>query len=98
MGILYVISHSPFKRRDSVFHVRMAQKGDAIIFIQNGVVAAKACPPEYKKDCEEAEARGVKLYFLKEDLIARGIDFEGKETVDYDGFLDLIEKMDRVAH
>ncbi len=98
MGRLFIISTSPFKRRESKTHVYLARKGDSVIFIQNGVYIALNMPEDLKVQIEEKKKEGVEFYALKEDMQARGVkEFFGK-VVDYDGFLDLIEKHDKVIH
>ena len=98
MGRLFIISTSPFKRLESKTNIYLARKGDSVIFIQNGVYVALNIPTDLKEGIEKKKAEGVEFYALKEDMEARGVkEFFGK-VVDYDGFLDLIEKHDKVIH
>ncbi|RKY99334.1 MAG: sulfurtransferase complex subunit TusB [Candidatus Hydrothermota bacterium] len=97
-SVLYIISQSPFKRRDGILYLKLAEADDAVIFIQNGVYAKRAMPTEMKSALEDAVKRGVKVYFLKEDLEARGLSSEGEDIIDYDGFLDLIESHSKIVH
>ena len=91
MGNLYMIIHSPYERKEVETLLSLAQKGDGIIFIKNGVFINKyeGCPGNYELD-------GVKLYALQEDLEARGISNWRYEVVDYDGFADLIMEYSKV--
>ncbi len=99
MKTLFVVSNSPFKRRDPLFYLKLADARDSVIFIQDGIYAAKGMPTEIKEEFEKAKQRGVNFYFLEEDLIARGFEHCCDEnTVDYDQFLELIENHDRVVH
>ncbi|MCR4434015.1 MAG: sulfurtransferase complex subunit TusB [Coprothermobacterota bacterium] len=98
MGYLFIFSVSPFKRNEIELHLKLAREGDSCIFIQNGVVACKGTPQSLKKLVEEKRSQGVSFYFLKEDLEARGIEHVWGNLVDYDGFLDLIERHEKIIH
>jgi len=98
MKILYIISQSPFKRRDPILYLRLAEAGDSVIFIQNGVYASRGMIGEMGEEFEEAKKRGVKFYFLKEDIEARGLSNCCENVVDYDGFLKLIKENEKVVH
>ncbi len=96
MGILFIVHRSPFQRNEVKLNLEMAKEGDGVLFIQDGVLMAKAIPPHIKELVERKEKEGVKFYFLEEDLKARGIDTDG-EKVTYDGFAELIFKYDKVV-
>ncbi len=98
MGRLFIVSTSPFKRTESRTHIYLARKDDGVIFIQNGVYVSLRIPDDLAEKIEEKKKEGVKFYALKEDLEARGIKTFFGEIVDYDGFLELIEKYDKVIH
>ena len=97
MSILHIISTSPTMRSSLQSCLRVAQKGNAIIFIEDAVMAVK-------KECVDElinNALGrIKLYVLKPDLKARGIKsdqlIEGIVSVDYHEFVRLTVKYDRV--
>ncbi len=97
MGTLFIVSNSCFKRRDFGIWLRVAQQGDTVIFIQNGVYASAGMPSELRELYEDAKRRGVRFCMLKEDLEARGLKPVG-DIVDYDGFLDLIESHSKIVH
>lgn len=97
MAVLFIISKSPFKRTEPLLYLKLAKQNDAVIFIQDGVIAAQGGPEEFRKELEEASGRGVEILFLKEDLEARGLQTD-KKVVDYDGFLNLIETKEKVVH
>lgn len=98
MGRLFIISNSPFKRMESRSLVHLTRKDDAVIFIQNGVYIALNIPKDLREKIEEKKKEGVKFYALYEDLEARGIKSFFGEIVNYDGFLELIEKYERIIH
>ncbi len=88
MSTLFIVSKSPYVRKDAEFFASLAHCNDKIIFIQDGVYAVQNLPKTIS--CAE-------FIFLREDCRARGIDCEGLCTVDYYGFLDLIEHCERVV-
>lgn len=98
MARLFIISTSPFKRREHNMHLYLARENDSIIFIQNGVYIACGMPEDLKSIIKEKKKQNVKFYALKEDMKARGIKKFFGEIVDYDGFLELIEKHDKIIH
>lgn len=97
--MLFVISRTVFDRREFDIDIELAEEGDGVIFIQDGVLIVKRVPEEITEIFERAKQRNVKFYALKEDLEARGVKpKEGFEVVDYDGFLDLIKKYDKAIN
>jgi len=77
--------------------LRVAEKGSAILLIEDGVYAAlkgtKASPA-----VQEAMKK-FKVYALTPDLEARGVQdrvLDGIETVDYGGFVDLVAEHNTV--
>jgi len=88
MSTLFIVSKSPFVRKDAEFLASLAHCGDKILFIQDGVYAAQNPP---------AAASCAEFVFLREDCLARGINCEHLNTVDYHGFLELVENCERVA-
>ena len=67
----------------------------ALLLIEDAVISAMQGAAG-KELLESLMAGGVKVYALTPDLEARGIGNErlmpGIETVDYDGFVGLVEK------
>jgi len=98
MAYLFIFSVSPFKRNDIELNLKLAQENDSCIFIQDGVVACKGMPEPLARLVEEKRGQGVNFYFLKEDMEARGIKHTWGDLVDYDGFLDLIERQEIIIH
>jgi tRNA 2-thiouridine synthesizing protein B len=71
----------------------------ARILIEDAVISAME-GASGKELIESLMAAGVKVYALSPDLEARGIEngrlMHGIETVDYDGFVGLVEKYEVV--
>ncbi len=90
MNVLYLITCSPFQRTEPYLDFELAEKGDAILFLQCGVNILKN-PGDTLKNLVE---KGVKIYAGEECLRARAIKSDDKnfEIVDYDGIADLILK------
>ncbi|MCJ7618129.1 MAG: sulfurtransferase complex subunit TusB [Desulfobacterales bacterium] len=85
MNTLYVISRSSFQRNEAFLDFKLAEKGDGVIFIQDGVLLLKN-PKNILRALKEKE---VEVFALKEDLNARGLITDIK-IVDYDSFADLL--------
>jgi tRNA 2-thiouridine synthesizing protein B len=94
---LFIASRSPWKAREVKTIAKLASPGDAVIFIQEGVYYACTLPEEIDADIQSLCSSGVSVYFLGPDLMARGLQ-ERENSVDYDGFLDLMELYENVFH
>lgn len=95
MQSLYLVSRSTFERTAWKLATGLAGPGDAICFIQDGVLAVKG-PKELADKLVELESAGVAVHFLEEDLEARGLSAPRGKVVDYDGFVELIENSKRM--
>lgn len=89
---LHTINKSPFESNILETCLRFVQKGDPILFIENGVYAVQA--KSRFSPLLESVRRSNPVYALQPDLSARGLTdvIDGVETVDYEGFVDLVEK------
>ena len=91
MSILHTVNKSPFERASLQSCLGHAQQGDAVLLIEDAVVAAIDGTAMAPKLADAANS--MKLYVLGPDLKARGLDparvVAGIEVVDYDGFVDL---------
>jgi sulfur relay protein TusB/DsrH len=98
-GTLYLISKSPNQKKDLATVFSLITPEDIVCFIQDGVYFSnkKSIPEDLSKELAKVENGGAKIFYLKPDIDARALNFEG-DTVDYDGLLDLIEKCDNVFH
>lgn len=96
--MLHIINKSPFHTSTLQSALKIAQPGDAVILIEDGVYAAT------KGSAVEAlvsDAAGtVKFHVLKPDADARGLGdrlLQGVAPVDYGGFVDLVAEH-RTSH
>jgi len=90
--LLHIVNKSPFKYRNLDTCVRVSEKEDPIILIEDGVYAAlKGSSLEglMKKTLEDHP-----VFAIRADLKARGVDniLEGVEVCDYSCFVDMVEK------
>jgi len=93
--MLHIVNKSPFERNALESCLGHAEKGSAVLLIEDGVYAAQAGTA--KSGMVTGKAGDLEFYVLKEDLAARGIAedrlSDGVKVVDYGGFVDLtIEK------
>ena len=95
--MLHIVNKSPYERNALESCLRLAQSGSALLLIEDGVYAAAkgtAVSPRI-----EAALKTVKIYALKSDLEARGMQnrvMDGVRLVDYGGFVDLVVEHDAV--
>lgn len=94
---LFIASRSPWKAGEVKTIARLASPDDAVIFIQEAVYHAGNVPEDVDASMQLLRDQNVSIYFLEPDLIARGLQ-KPENSVDYDGFLDLIEKYQNIFH
>ena len=88
--MLHIINKSPFQTSTLDSCLRMAQPGNALLLIEDGVYAAtagSAAESRMRQACTT-----LKVYALQPDMDARGVTgklIEGVKLVDYGGFVDL---------
>jgi tRNA 2-thiouridine synthesizing protein B len=88
--MLHIVNKSPFQTRTLDSCLRIAQPGDALLLIEDGVYGATlgtAAESAVRQACGS-----LKVYALQPDLEARGVAgklIEGITPVDYGGFVDL---------
>lgn len=91
MTTLHTVNKSPFERSNLEACLTHAQPGDAILLIEDGVIAALAGGSLEGKMSDAAKT--FKVHVLGPDLAARGLDpariVAGITVVDYAGFVDL---------
>lgn len=97
MSTLFILSHAPHSDPGQARTVDLARGGDGILLIEDGVYAAAPIEHPLSTALKAALERGATLYALKPDLDARGIATD-LETVDYAGFVDLVERHQRSVH
>ena len=83
--MLFIINKSPFASKSLDSCLKIADEGDTILFIEDGVCAVNL------ENLDNIRKRGITLYALKVDVEARGISSSIPVT-DYEGFVDLVEK------
>ncbi len=90
--MLHTINKSPFENSTLETCVRFLQPGDPILFIEDGVYAVQS--GNRFSDLVENTMKSNPVYALQPDLEARGISSltEGVKTVDYEGFVGLVEE------
>jgi tRNA 2-thiouridine synthesizing protein B len=91
--MLHLVNKSPFETTTMDSVVKYAQKGSPILLFEDGVYAAMAGTAFEAKIKEIMADHDV--YVLTEDLETRGITdkvVDGAKTIDYAGFVDLVEQ------
>lgn len=88
--MLHIVNKSPFQTSTLDTCLRMAQAGQALLLIEDGIYAAtagSACEQRLRQACAT-----LKVYALQPDMDARGVTgklIDGVTLVDYAGFVDL---------
>ncbi len=90
--MLHTINKSPFESTTFETCVSFVQPGDPILFIEDGVYAVQAANRFSSR--LETIMKTNPVYALQPDLSARGLGAvtDGVKTVDYEGFVDLVEE------
>ena len=91
--MLHIVNKSPFEKNSLDTCLRMAQPGQALLLIGDGVYAATLGSATESRITEACAKLSV--FVLQPDLDARGMTAKlipGVSTVDYGGFVDLVEK------
>jgi tRNA 2-thiouridine synthesizing protein B len=88
--MLHIVNKSPFQTSTLDTCLRMAQPGNALLLIEDGIYAAtvgSATEERVRQACAT-----LKVYALQPDMDARGVTtklIDGVTLVDYAGFVDL---------
>ncbi|NMM10975.1 MAG: sulfurtransferase complex subunit TusB [Polaromonas sp.] len=88
--MLHIINKSPFQTTTLDSCLRMAQPGNALLLIEDGIYAAtegSAAESRVRQACTT-----LKVYALQPDMDARGVTgklIDGVTLVDYRGFVEL---------
>ena len=90
--MLHTINKSPFETSTLETCSRFLQPGDPLLFLEDGVYAVQA--GNRVSSSLENIMKNNPVYVLGPDLAARGIKdvTEGVQHVDYEGFVELVEK------
>jgi tRNA 2-thiouridine synthesizing protein B len=98
MSILHTVNKSPFERNSLESCLRLANRDDPVLLLEDGVYAA------LKDTSVEGQIKAAlddqSIYVLGPDLSARGFSEDrliaGIRVVDYAGFVDLAAENDKV--
>ncbi len=92
--LLHTVNKSPFERNTLESCLRVCQDGAGILLIEDGVYGA--LDNTVVADLIKKRMGNIKFYVLGPDVDARGLGnqtlIDGIETVDFGGFVDLVEK------
>ncbi len=90
--MLHTINKSPFENSTLETCSGFLQSGDPVLFIEDGVYAVQA--NNKFSALLETVMKNNPVYVLQPDLSARGIASVtgGVKTIDYDGFVELVEQ------
>ncbi len=98
MPTLHTINKSPFDRNSLQTCLRLANKGAAVILIEDGVYGAMK--GNTVSATVEKALSDLSIYVLGPDMKARGVDeskiIDGIKVVDYKGFVDLTVENDKI--
>jgi len=88
--MLHIVNKSPFQTSTLDTCLRMAQPGNALLLIEDGIYAATAGSATEERVRQACAT--LKVYALQPDMDARGVTaklIDGVTLVDYEGFVDL---------
>lgn len=90
--MLHTVNKSPFQNSSLENCLRVAQKGDVLLLLEDGVYAASA--GTVKSSLIEKAVKQHTVYAIDADLKARGLDNLIKEVriASYGDFVDLVEQ------
>lgn len=91
MTTLHTVNKSPFSHSELESCLEICRTGDAVLLIENGVIAAKK-GNLWHNHLTEAANKGISIYALKNDLLARGLSEEQchpVKAIDYAEFVEL---------
>ncbi len=94
--MLHIINKSPFDRNALDSCLRLASPGSSILLIEDGVYAALANADHAQRITDRM--KDFSFFVLGPDVSARGLSdsplIAGIESVDYEGFVDLVAEQD----
>ncbi len=92
--LLHTVNKSPFERNTLESCLRVAEDGAGILLIEDGVYGA--LDNTAVTDLIKQRMGNLNVYVLGPDIEARGLSnqglIDGIESVDFGGFVDLVEK------
>jgi tRNA 2-thiouridine synthesizing protein B len=94
--MLHIINKSPTEKNSLDSCLRLANAGDVVLLIEDGVYAALAKAQHAEKIVSQKD--DFRFYVLGPDVAARGLSdiplIEDISVVDYEGFVDLVTEHD----
>ena len=94
MSMLHLVNKSPYESNNLSTASSIMKGGDELLLIEDGVYAA------VKAGKASAMLAGCTVSVMGPDLAARGISedklADGVNVIDYNGFVELVEKNDKV--
>ena len=95
MTALHIVNRSPSEGRALATALALLRDGDALLLIEDGVIAAGLTPPALSSLSE----RKISLYALGPDLLARGLTAARRiNVIDYTGFVELTTQYKTLRH
>ncbi len=91
--MLHMINQSPFRAPSIETAMRFLQADDAVLLTQDGVYGAQS--DQKHSDLIKNAMANNEVFVLGPDVKARGLEgklMAGVQVVDYEGFVDLVEK------
>jgi tRNA 2-thiouridine synthesizing protein B len=90
--VLHIVNKSPYMKGSLESCIRVAQKDDPILLIEDAVLGAAAGGGV--ENMVQGAMKDHQIYALGADLLARGIEglTAGVKVVDYGGFVELVEQ------
>jgi tRNA 2-thiouridine synthesizing protein B len=91
MSTLHTINKSPFSHTTLASCLQVCSKEDGILLLEDGVFGALTSSP-YAEELNAMIEAGVKVYALKSDVNARGLQEKIPSSIqltDYNGFVQL---------
>ena len=90
--MLHIVNKSPYMKSSLESCIRVAQKDDPILLIEDAVLGVAAGGGI--ESLIQGAMKDHPIYALGADLLARGIEglIPGVKVVDYGGFVELVEQ------
>ncbi|WP_341937112.1 sulfurtransferase complex subunit TusB [Marinimicrobium sp. C2-29] len=92
MSTLHTVNKSPFEHQTLASCARVCLDGDCVLLLEDGVYGALAARAPTCADLNGLLQRGIAIFALEDDVVARGLTGQLLDTVtltDYQGFVKL---------
>lgn len=92
MNILHIVNQSPYDTNAFNSCLKILGKHDGLLLMGNG--AYVLTHKDLQKRLRNLQTTGVDIYFLQEDVVARGLTLfneHGFALIDYQGFVELTD-------